>query len=224
MSGTAHLLAYGLRALRRSLYFDNACDPVLAMLSIGVEKLVKISLGLIHLDDHGQWPSRDTFRNDYGHDIQGTEQELRAQLHARAGWATWRQHFDPLLTHVDADSLWPLIVAALDRYAKQGRYYYLDAVAGAKQPDESPAHYWERVDAAAVDTSATLSQLREAAGRPDPRAQDALNQGLNNATADSIGQWWRMNAMAGKQRVLGEASKTIGTDQETIGQQARDDP
>ena len=44
-----HLLAYGIRALRTAAFIETTRDPIMTMLSIGVEKMLKIGLGLDYL-------------------------------------------------------------------------------------------------------------------------------------------------------------------------------
>lgn len=217
-----HLLAYGLRALRLSAFHDTTRDPILSMLSIGVEKLLKVSLGLIHLDDHHEWPTQKTFRTVYRHDIVKMEQLLRDELRTRAGRATHRRYFDPLLAALDADPVWQPIVEALNRYGQQGRFYYLDALAGATHDDDSPEAYWDKVDTTARDADPELTRLFHAAAGSFA-LHDAFMAGLNKAAADSLQQWWSMIAMAGKQGLMGARGILIGTDQEIVGRQVIDE-
>ena len=217
-----HLLAYGLRALRLSAFHDTTRDPVLSMLSIGVEKLLKVSLGLIHLDEHREWPTQKTFRTVYRHDIVTMERLLRDRLRIRATRATHPRYFDPLLASLDADPVWRPIVEALHRYGDQGRFYYLDALAGATPVDDSPEVYWDKVDAAARDADPELERLFHASIH-DYALHDVFMTGLNKAAADSLQQWWSMIAMAGKQGLMGARGVLIGTDQETIGRQVIDE-
>lgn len=58
ITSTRNLLADGIRVIRTGAFIDTTRDPILTMLSIGVEKLYKLTLGLIVLDrDHSGLPS-----------------------------------------------------------------------------------------------------------------------------------------------------------------------
>lgn len=50
MTSTRNLLAYGIRVIRTGAFIETTRDPILTMLSIGVEKLYKLTLGLIALE------------------------------------------------------------------------------------------------------------------------------------------------------------------------------
>lgn len=58
MTSTRNLLAYGIRVIRTGAFIDTTRDPILTMLSIGVEKLYKLTLGLIALDCDHKWPTK----------------------------------------------------------------------------------------------------------------------------------------------------------------------
>ena len=47
-----HLLAYGIRALRTAAFIEMTRDPIMTMLSIGVEKALKLGLGLLHVEEN----------------------------------------------------------------------------------------------------------------------------------------------------------------------------
>lgn len=64
-----HLLAYGLRALRTAAFIETTRDPIMTMLSIGVEKMLKLGLGLNHLAATRCWLPLVVLKNEYRHDL-----------------------------------------------------------------------------------------------------------------------------------------------------------
>lgn len=104
-------------------------DPIMTMLSIAVEKLLKVAFGLLHIKDHRHWLPLHVLKNDYRHDLVRTEQLLRETIHDRADRATHRFYMDQALTVLESDPVWPPLIAALNRYGKDGRFYSLDALA-----------------------------------------------------------------------------------------------
>lgn len=213
-----HLLAYGLRTLRLAAFHDTTRDPVMTMLSIGVEKLQKVALGLLHVAEHRVWLPRRTLQYEYGHDLVSMESGLREAIRAKANRATHRPLVDQLLAAVDADPVWPPLVSALDRYGRAGRFYYLDALADSPQQEESPQAFWDRVDRAAVDADPDLTQLFHDT-MTDFSLSDEFNKKLNARAADSLQQWWDLVAVAGVQGVLGDRGKGWGHDIRTVGRQ-----
>lgn len=159
-----------------------------------------------------------TFINEYRHHIVEMDRLLREQLRARAVRAMNRGCFDPLLDALEADPVWLPIARTLDRYGDKGRFFYLDALAGATPKDDSPEGYWEAVYNAARDADPELTRLFHAYAK-DFSLHDTYMTGLNTAAADSLQRWWAMVAMAGKQGLMGERGVGVGLDQETIGRQ-----
>ena len=87
MTSTRNLLAYGIRVIRTGAFIETTRDPILTMLSIGVEKLYKLTLGLIALDCDHKWPNAAAMKA-WGHKLVSMHQaimdELRTVLRARA--------------------------------------------------------------------------------------------------------------------------------------------
>ncbi|PVU81919.1 hypothetical protein DDP54_01545 [Cellulomonas sp. WB94] len=217
-----HLIAYGVQAMRTAALQESTRDPVLTMLSIGVEKVLKLSLGLVHLADSRTWPSKAVFIA-HRHNIVDMDRTLREQIRARASLATHRGCVDNFLDAVDHDPIWPEAAAALNAYGQQGRFYWLDALSGSPQPDDTPVGYWENVFNTARDASPELTALFHEAFKSNEAHVEYMLR-LNHAAADSIEQWWAMVAMAGMQGVFGERGKSWGLDQHIVPRQVRDTP
>lgn len=78
-----HLLAYGVRTLRTAAFIETTRDPIMTMLSIGAEKLLKLSLGLLHVEDNRQWLPLEVLKNEYRHDLIKMERLLREAIQER---------------------------------------------------------------------------------------------------------------------------------------------
>lgn len=213
-----HLLTYGVRTLRTAAFIETTRDPIMTMLSIGVEKLLKLSLGLLHVEDHRQWLPLDVLKNEYRHDLIKMEGLLREAIHERADRATHHYYVAQALTALDDDAIWPPLIAALNRYGKEGRFYYLDALAENPQREESPQSYWDAAERAALEAEPDLNDLFSRM-MSDFSLSDEFYRQLNARVADGLQKWWDLVAMAGVQGVLGERGKAWGHGIKAVGRQ-----
>lgn len=213
-----HLLAYGVRTLRTAAFIETTRDPIMTMLSIGAEKLLKVALGLLHVEDHRQWLPLQVLKNEYRHDLVKMEELLRETIRVRADRATHRFYVDQALITIDGDAVWRPLVAALNRYGQEGRFYYLDALADNPQREESPQSFWDAAERAALESDADLNMLFTRM-MSDYSLSDEFYQRLNARVADSLERWWDLVAMAAVQGVLGERGKARGHGIKAIGRQ-----
>ena len=128
-----------------------------------------------------------------------------------------------LLDAVDHDPIWLKAATAMNAYGSQGRFYWLDALSGSPQLDDTPAGYWEKVFNTARDASPELTALFHQAFKSNEAHVEYMLR-LNHAAADSIEQWWAMVTMAGTQGVFGERGRNWGLDQHIVPRQVRDTP
>lgn len=149
----------------------------MTMLSIGVEKMLKLGLGLNHL---------------------------------------------AALSAVEDDPVWPPLVAALNRYGQEGRFYYLDALAENPQREESPQVFWDAAEHVALESESELNDLFNRMLN-DNSLSDEFYRKLNDRIADSLQRYWDLVAMAGVQGVLGGRGKGWGHDFKLIGRQIAGD-
>lgn len=82
MTSTRNLLAYGIRVVRTGAFIDTTRDPILTMLSIGVEKLYKLALGLIALDRDHRWPTKSEMQKQ-GHKLVPMHAAVMTELQLR---------------------------------------------------------------------------------------------------------------------------------------------
>lgn len=213
-----HLLAYGVRALRTAAYIETTRDPIMTMLSIGVEKMLKLGLGVNHVSENRMWLPASVLKNEYRHNIVMMEGLLRDAIRVNIGRATHRYWVDEAIAAVENDPVWPSLVAALNRYGQEGRFYYLDALAESPQRQESPQVFWDAAERVALDSEPELNALfhRMIA---DHSLSDEFYRRLNERMADSLQRYWDLVAMAGIQGVLGDRGKAWGHDFKHVGRQ-----
>ena len=213
-----HLLAYGIRALRTAAFIETTRDPIMTMLSIGVEKMLKLGLGLLHVEENRVWLPARVLKNDYRHDLINMEALLREAIRNNVDRATHRYYVDQALAAVDADPVWPPLVSALNRYGQEGRFYYLDALAENPQRVESPQTFWDAAERVALENEPELNDLFQRMLK-DFSLSDEFYRNLNERMADSLQRFWDLEAMAAVQGVLGDRGKAWGHDFKTIGRQ-----
>jgi len=213
-----HLLAYGVRTLRTAAFIETTRDPIMTMLSIGVEKMLKLGLGLLHVEDNRVWLPARVLKNDYRHDLIKMEALLREAIRDNRDRATHPYYVDQALAAVDADPVWPSLVSALNRYGQEGRFYYLDALAENPQREESPQTFWDAAERVALENEPELNDLFQRM-ISDFSLSDEFSKSLNDRTADSLQRFSDLVTMAAVQGVLGDRGKAWGHDFKTVGRQ-----
>ena len=82
--------------MRNAAFIDTAQDPILTMLSIGVEKQFKLALGLLNVEDNGEWLPSKRLKDEYGHDLIKMDRVLRkksiAVLKMQLTAHMWKKH------------------------------------------------------------------------------------------------------------------------------------
>lgn len=207
MTSTRNLLSYGVRAVRTGAFIDTTRDPILTLLSIGVEKLFKLTLGLIALDRDHEWPTKAQMKMQ-GHNLLAMHESVISELRARS--TTQTEFVRGLLAEVEGDDVLQPIITALDVYGRAGRFYNLDELGGQSQL-VSPANAWDEVDQAARSdphVNALFQQAMRDTG--DSAAWDQLTNALQERIAASIERLWKAIAVSGRNYVLGETGTVFG--------------
>ena len=211
MDSARNLLAYGTRVIRTAQFIETTRDPILTMLSIGVEKLLKMALGLTILNETGSWPSRTVMQNEFRHGSQRMDGALRAKLRLGIGGRDGTPYITGILQAVEDDPIWPAMLATLDMYGRSGRFYNLDLLGEARQSTESPTAFWNDLEQAVLASDPELrAQMNAAMNGGSNDDWEAFYSAVNNAIADSVYRWWEMIAILGRHGVLGETGTTFG--------------
>lgn len=211
MDSARNLLNYGERVIRTAAFIETTRDPILTMLSIGAEKLLKLALGLSILDESGAWPSQATMKNEFRHGTKLMDAALRERLRVGIVGREYESYIAGLLGAVESDLIWPAILDALDTYGRSGRFYNLDMLGEQPQSWDSPIGYWDSIESAALASDAELNARYHAAlASGDQPEFDEFLSALNAKIADSLHRWWEMIAVLGRHGVLGETGKVFG--------------
>lgn len=207
MTSTRNLLAYGVRVVRTGAFVSTTRDPILTMLSIGVEKLYKLTLGLIALDVDKQWPSVKVMKAN-GHKLGDMHQKVIAELRERT--RSKSQYIRGLLAEVESDPVVIPVIEALDMYGRRGRFYYLDQLSESPQP-VSPDDVWQKIELAVLtesDVAALYSRVNANIGNNE--IFDEFKQALNERIAVAVERIWIMIARSGMNHALGETGTHFG--------------
>lgn len=208
MNSARNLLAYGTRVVRTAAFLDTTRDPILTMLSIGVEKLYKLTLGLASLDTRQSWPTKAQMKG-FGHDLAEMHSSVMAELSQRTAAST--EYVRGLLAEVEADAVVIPLIATLGRYGQSGRFYHLDRLGDTPQPWESPSAYWQRMEDAVVQDRHIAAAYTAAMEDPSNNALwDHLYTAINQRIADTVERLWTMIAVCGRNHALGEAGTMFG--------------
>lgn len=208
VTSTRNLLAYGARVVRGAPFVGTTQDPILTMLSIGLEKLYKLTLGLIALDDNGLWPSSEEMRK-HGHNITRMQELVFLELSKRTVGIT--PYVQSLLDRTQQDPVVAPLVAALDMYGRSGRFFHLDLLGEAQQSRESPFHYWQEAESAA-SCDECIQDARSAAIHDPMNSElwDRVRLMTNQRIADSVEGLWEAIAACGRNHALGEVGAQFG--------------
>lgn len=125
------------RLLRLGGPFERERDALFAACSIGVEKLVKVSLCLIEVAEGRGWPSVKVLnksRDGWGHSIGQMDMRLRESLSTRITGLEHEDLLHRMLCTIAQDKVWLGVAGALESYAVSGRFFHLDVLAGS-EPD-----------------------------------------------------------------------------------------
>lgn len=199
ITSTRNLLHYGTGVVESARFTDTTRDPIMTLLSIGFEKLFKLTVGIAALEREGAWPTRQVMKAVYGHKIVDLHANVMAQLHALAGSSM--PHVQALVADVAADPVVAPLMSALERYAQEGRFYTSDMLAGHVQKWEDPRETWQTLENVLMKTPEVAPAYATALADPsDNAAWDAARTALNVRLARSILGLWTMIAVCGSAR------------------------
>ena len=218
ITSARNLLGYGVRVTRTGAFIETTRDPILTMLSIGVEKLYKLTLGVISLEEHGRWPTAAETKS-WGHRLIPMHEAVLKELRART--VNKSEYVRGLVAEVENDPVVEPVIAALDMYGRMGRFYYLDQLGESPQP-LSPEAAWEKIEAAAL-TDPMVEMLHQRTldhlGNKDVWSQ--FIGALNDRIATAVERVWVMIAVSGRNHAFGETGSTFGFEvhPEAVGRQ-----
>ncbi|MCU7730922.1 hypothetical protein ODJ79_45020 [Actinoplanes sp. KI2] len=197
------LFAHGLRIIKATTYDYDDASPAMALLALGAEKLLKLTIGMARLDRGEPWPSKNHMQR-IRHRVVVADAQARAQLDLTRGTVPY--HIQARRAAIEADPVIAAELNALDRFGDQGRFYFLDSLGDDPQVQPSPRSIWagmvSSILAADVDLSAQMN------------TQDGWKAGrqvINQAVYRSLFDWWEFYRAVWMTGVLGTQAKEFSS-------------
>jgi hypothetical protein len=177
LDAAASLLAHGVRILRSDGYSVLDAPAILACLATGAEKLLKLTIGMVAIEETGSWPDKKTMAERYRHAILALDRHARAAIVRRIDSSGAPGYIRELLSSVEKDVVIGPVLEALDNYARQGRFYNLDMLADVPQVGPSPSELWHD----GMETKILLADTSLLEEIADPKKHPAGRKRLNRA-------------------------------------------
>ena len=195
-----NLLRHGHAVLVASTDMERDLDPILTTLAIGVEKLLKVSLGHTELAQKNGWPAKAAMRAA-GHDSVELQRQVLDYVRTAAIGKPFEADALRLVAAVDSDDVWMMLLLVLSHYGKSGRFHYLDDLAGEKGlvPGSGPRGSWMMLTVAAMFKNPLA----------DANDEDPLRQ-ANLRRSASLIDWWSAIAALAETGALGERAVEFG--------------
>jgi hypothetical protein len=201
----AALFSRGLNALRAIRHDYSDAVVVMSLLALGSEKMLKLTIGLAGRDQGTGWPSKEYMRGNVGHRVLMADQVARPLLDTNPGTAPGM--LAELKQQINDDPIVLQALGALDRFGDAGRFYFLDTLASASQPQASPQTLWAEMTATvAQDYPDVLAELASS------ERYDQARQQLNDLVAGALTRWWHLYAAAWRTGAIGDEARQYGSE------------
>lgn len=199
----ANLIAASIRSLEHLRLVDLDHAAVLALLAIGAEKMLKLSIGMRQLDDGGTWPSIRTMKQ-FGHGISDLDASVVNVYEARLTRTTAPGYLAQLIADWRGDTVGHAMLAAASTWGSSGRFNRLDHLAGS-EPRLTTKQMWDEFeyDAMLGGPGLDFSDVT-------PGAYERNRAELNSRLLGSLKRWWELHARAWITGALGEDAKAFG--------------
>lgn len=124
---TRNLLDNAYQMQVASVEVASNIDSMLTLLTLGVEKALKLGLGCCHSrDTGGEWPRHLSKPGHHSKQLQADL--LRKAVRAAAG-QPYEAEVAELVERIKNDIVWQYMILVLDMYGSGGRFHYLDVLA-----------------------------------------------------------------------------------------------
>ncbi|MEV8440773.1 hypothetical protein AB0425_25635 [Actinosynnema sp. NPDC051121] len=201
LDAAASLMKRAVELLGRYRSAAHDADPLLACLSIGVEKTTKLTLGIGSIQDTGRWPDKATMQHSWGHRAVLLDRKCREHMASHADQSSVAPLIRRLLDDVAQDRVLAAVLETLDRYGTQGRFHNLDALAESPQAKPSPRELWDATDNLVWKSDPALLQTVGGPGFAQSRAR------VNAIISASIARWRELYFRAWITGVLGSDAR-----------------
>jgi hypothetical protein len=182
IDASASLLRHGFLILADEQFASRDSEPLFACLAGGAEKLLKLTFGLMTVDEGGDWPSIATMQHA-GHKITELDATARRLLVERQSRSTQPDLIRHLLAATEGHPGVIQVLATLERYAVEGRFFNLDLLGGRAQGKASPAELWHELEMDIVEANPEMID-QSATGE-----YEQVRQTMDRIIASSLGIW-----------------------------------
>ena len=216
VQSAGHLIDETIGLLHRQR-FAYRIDGMFACLSLGMEKMLKLSIGLTRLADGHPWPSVREMKLDWRHDVRLMDAEVTNVISARADRAANPPMVLAGLRAVQADPYIAQIVEAMSYYARERRFHSLDYLAELGNSDEETAGWMEIESSRPSPRDLWWQHIEQPVGTPHLIAAAAHSNEYPSpwhrqtvgAVETSVRLWVEMHRMAWVQGALGPKAKAM---------------
>ena len=202
VESAVNLLRDGRETLRTMTYSSRGADAVWSLLSLGVEKLLKLSIGVAVLEQTGEWPGK--VLKSFGHDVEALDEAVRELMATNVDKGAQPAYSARALAALNADAIWPALREGLNNYGSGGRYHHLDWLT-KEPPYDSPRGYWDAMEREVIEQQPHLLSLFASL---NPGAFQEARRRTNEAIIGSLDVWqvavytfWLQGAFGAEARV-----------------------
>jgi hypothetical protein len=182
IDATSTLFRHGFAILREYTFASRDAEAVFVCLAGGAEKFLKLTVGVVAVDEGRGWPAKATLKKA-GHRITELDDGVRETIARRAQLSSAPGLIANLLAATAADAGVKQALTTLERYATNGRFHNLDRLGGEATSDESPHDLWEELQQMVLEANPEVLEQLAGAGHREARI------GINEILATSIGGW-----------------------------------
>jgi hypothetical protein len=206
VNATRNTLSYATRIVATDALTDNTRDPIMSLMAAGLERLYKLTLGVIAIDRDGSWSDSKRF----GHQIEKMHPEILDELERRSSASSYLRD---LIRVVRDDRVLLAVIKCADTYGREGRYFYLDSLAGKQPRASSPHQAWRTVEATVLQhIDLAEPSARAAEGPADTERWRTLTTVRGAVINRSVINVWEVIAMCCVQGAVGELGRIFGRD------------
>lgn len=199
----AALFTHGLRITRdiRTDYSDAAA--AMSLLALGAEKLLKLTIGLAHLDRGAQWPSLREMKR-IGHEVAAADVRARTMLDLTRGTAPG--HIQELSDRIVGDKVLALALQTVERFADKGRFHFLDSLGERPPSDAAPHVMWMAMVSGIMANDPELSaKMNTLGGWQEGRPI------INQVIVASLTQWWDFYRAVWTTKAVGDLAAQLSS-------------
>ncbi|MEU5904824.1 hypothetical protein [Micromonospora sp. NPDC047527] len=200
----AVLFSHGLAITENITRDYTAAVAAMSLLALGAEKLLKLTVGLAHLDRGNPWPRQGYMRRDIGHRVATADKTARDLLDLNSGTAPG--DVQEKAARVDGDKILAVALATLERFGDAGRFYFLDSLGEQPQIERAPHFLW--LDMVSEIMTAEPGLVEKINTEEEFRQARA---GINHVIVGSLTRWWDFYRSVWTTGVVGEQAKVFSS-------------